>query len=98
MPSQFGGIPVSQPSRFGGIATDPIEPASFEVETDRPFAVGVGRSVAETGQGIKQIGMKIGEMAGIVEPEEVEAYRQYINEERELYERSIGSQRSSFNQ
>lgn len=94
MPSQFGGIAVNEPaSKFGGIAVAPS--ISQEVETDQPFLVGVGRGIAETGQGIKQIGLKIGETAGLVDPEEVEAYRQQILEEKALYERSIGSQRST---
>lgn len=63
-------------------------------EDESPFLIGAGRGITETGQGLKQLGMKIGEVAGLVEPEEVEAYRQQINRDRELYERSIGSQRS----
>lgn len=47
---------------------------------------GIGRGFTTTGQGLKQLGMEIGESVGLVDPEETEAYRQQIAEEKRLYE------------
>jgi len=35
--------------------------------------IGVGRAFAETGQGVKQLGLKAGESMGFVSPDEVES-------------------------
>lgn len=69
---------------------DPQKELASEYSAPERFAIGAGRSVAATGQGIKQLGLKAGEAFNMVSPEEVEAYRQDIAEEKALYDRGVG--------
>jgi hypothetical protein len=74
---------VSQPEEEQQLFQDPIERETVPEKV----AIGIGRSFVESGQGIKQIGLQIGETLGFVSPQEVEDYRTKIYEEKELYEK-----------
>ena len=102
--SRFGGK-LAEPEggtggRFGGrLVSDEPEIAEYidpqmelanEYSAPEKALIGVGRSVAQTGQGVKQLGLKAGEAMGFISDQEVEDYRKQIADEKALYERGVG--------
>lgn len=76
------GTPQPPPDRQAELAE--------EFGTTERLAIGAGRGITEVGQGIKQLGMQVGESMGLVDSTDVEAYRQNILAEKELVGRGVG--------
>jgi hypothetical protein len=67
--------------KITSIAKDNLE-ASF----GQKIAIGSGKAVVNTGQGIKQLGLTIGEKLGVVDKGATEQYTNMINQEKDLYD------------
>lgn len=64
------------------ISAAPVE----EMSGFDKFRTGMGRGFAATGQGLKQVGLQLGDTLGIVDPSSVEQYRQQIADEKRLFD------------
>ncbi len=92
--SQDEGSVDSLLSEMGGSQAEEVNPQknlADEYSTSERALIGAGRSFAKIGQGVKQLGLNVGESLGVVDESTVEDYRQQIKDEKRLYDEGVGS-------